>query len=145
MPYEIVGRERISRLLFQSSHFSRQKQVVKGRAFWPPPDRQLSVAHTEGLTESEILDIAKSVLAKMRLQNPNLSYYGRADFFASEALSGLSATPGLETTKVKIIRDDEEYVGHSTIQGWPEDDNICDLVALTIAAKCKLNLLPEAI
>lgn len=145
MPYEIVGREQISRLLFQSGNFSRQKKVVKASAFQPPPDGQLSVAHTQGLSEPEILDIARLVLEQRRLQNPNASYYGRADFLASEVLNAVGSTPGLEAMEIRIIRDDEGFEGHSTIRGWPADENACDLAASIIAARCKLKLLPEAI
>jgi hypothetical protein len=145
MPYEIVGRERISRLLFQSGHFSRQKNVVKAAAFSPPPDGRLSVAHTEGLSEAEILDVAKFVLAEMRLKNPSIRYYGRADFFASEVSNTLSETSGLETMEIKITRDDEGFARHTTIRGWPEDETICDLAALTIASKSKAELLPKPI
>lgn len=141
MPREIVGRERISRLLFQKGQFSRQKNAVKARAFIPPEDRQLSVAYTEGLSEEQILEIAKRVLAGMRVHNPDINYYGRADFFASEVLAALSETPRLEATRLRIIRDDEGYSGHCTVQGWPEDVDIWDLIASKIATNCKLELL----
>ena len=83
MPREIVGAERISRLLFQSRHFSRENNAVRPRAFSPPADRQLSVAYAEGLSDAEILEIANHVLGLMRIQNPAINYYRRADFVAS--------------------------------------------------------------
>jgi hypothetical protein len=141
MGHEIVGPQRISRLLFQSGHFSRGKNAVKARAFIPRKDRKLSVAYTDGLSDTQILGIANAVLAQMRLQNPNTNYYGRGDFLASDALVAVSKLSCLGRNALKIIKDDEGYPGHTTIVGWPEEDDVCEVIAGVIASCCRLELV----
>jgi hypothetical protein len=141
MGREIIGPQRISRFLFQSKHFHREKNVVKARAFIPPDDRELSVAYTDQLSEQKILEMAKQVLSKIRARNPNINYYGRGDFLASEVLAAISKLPCHEKNQLKIIKDDEGFPGHTTITGWPADHSICELFAGVIASCSQLRLM----
>ena len=141
MGREIFGPQRISRFLCSSSDFSKDKGVVKKRAFWPGKDREVSAFFSDGLSDAQILKVAHGVLTDKRKLNPKVNYYGRADFLASAVLAATSIAPTGTAVRLEIVVDDERFLGHTSIKGWPADESLWDWIAITIAACSRLELV----
>jgi hypothetical protein len=111
----------IARFLF-SGHCTPTR--VKENAFLPPPNLSLSVAIADGLQESAAREIALTYLEKP--DRPCKGYATiPADCIVAESLS--------------ITRDDEPYIRHAVVEGWPPDKPRQKAIAQRLAQKSALH------
>lgn len=130
---ELTDREDVlARYLFQKGHFRADRDEVRFQAFMPPPDFKLSTFHINRLSESDILQIGRSVLAETVRQDATL--YGHAEL----------RVEFVRAQKLKAIRDDDPQ-RHTNVVGWPDDPmdkSTVKNIAQELASKAQLRLLP---
>lgn len=117
---EISPKNQLSRFIRDNkNHVAPTKGIVKPKAFLPPPDRKLSVCHTQGMMQKIIWQIGDNWLGKI------VRY--RADLIAES----------VTRIKLKVILDNNpEY--HVNISGWPEDKNTQLSLATELASRSQL-------
>ena len=104
-----VGQEEsLARYLTQRDHFSRPDNVVRARAFMPPPNFRLSVFRIAGLSTEAVWDMGQREVINNMPQPRTL--YGMADIKV------------LSVQKNNLIVDPNNTpVRHANIVGWPEE------------------------
>lgn len=122
--------EPIARYLTSSNSFSRKNNRVKHNAFLPPINMKLSVFLIKDLTESKIWEIGQKEVVNKIIPRKNL--YGRADIKASDVFE-----TGLE------IHPDNIPPRHADIVNWPDEKSIRKEIALELAERALLMLLPN--
>ena len=123
-------RERLTRHIFSTRHFSTQKARVKPEALMPPPENlETSVFRTANLSEPVVWELGDLFVGAGRGKKP----IARADLRASKVQeSGLR------------LRPDSWPARHANITGWPkEKDERMDYAQL-LAADAALVLRLEA-
>ena len=118
---DIPPQDQLSRFIRSKQHVAPTKGTVKRNAFMPPPERKLSVCHTQGMRQNKIWQIGDSLLEK------KVQY--RADLIAESVIK----------VNLKVILDNNpEY--HVNITGWPEDKNLQLSLATELAYSSKLKI-----
>ncbi len=127
IPKKINDHEIIARYITSKHWFSRKKNIVKPRAFMPPPNLELSVFRIENLSDPEIWKIGfKQVINKMK--QPKI-LRGRADI---QAINILEANLQIDP--------DNTPPRHANITSWPDQKEEQKSIAQELAAKASLNL-----
>lgn len=116
--------ELLSRFLYSTTHFSRQKKSVKSSGFMPNNFLRLSVFGIYQLTKNEIWGIGGNV-SKKSLR----TLYGRGDFEVSI----------VEENNLHLKLDDIQP-RHADILGWPKYKPEQKIIALQLAEKAELHL-----
>lgn len=107
---ELNANELVSRFVYSSRAFSRQHNRVHPGAFSPEPHPKLSVLHSSGLEEAEIWQSARQTLGAQRGRD---KIYGRADLSVRKLIA----------QKLKAIRDNDPFERHTSVVGWPQNDD----------------------
>lgn len=114
----------LARYLFTKNHFARTKELVKPGAFLPPPDLNLSVFQTRGLSTAQVWRIGGEVaMARGR---------------TLRARANLSVSAVLEA-KLRVAPDNMPP-RHANIVGWPETEEARLSLAQQLAASASLHL-----
>ncbi len=119
--------EPISRFLFSKSDFSSQNNLVKLRAYLPPPDLTVSVFRTQGLNEEQTWELAERKIISRQKHKKTLK--GRADSTPSK----------IENVGLNIIPDNIPP-RHANITGWPVEKDEQKMLAAELANKSTLVL-----
>jgi len=101
----------VARFIYSKSQFSKENLRAKPSAFDPSPHASLSVAHSNGLSNDEVWELAKYTLG---LQSGRETVYARADLPVT-VFSG----QGLDA-----IRDDRPFNRHTSVIGWPVSEDL---------------------
>ena len=125
----IAQNDKIGRYLFQRSHFVPTKRRVKYGAFLPSSNGQTSIFRISGLTEDQIWDIGQNVVARISQR----TLKARGDIFASH----------ITNEELLIEPDTNIHELHASIIGWPEQESEKRLIAIKLADKAELQLLPS--
>jgi hypothetical protein len=120
LPGKPAEHEPLARYLLERSKFTPSSGRVKTRAFLPPPDGELSVYRTDGLTHAEIRSTGANNVA--RPDKPILAW--------AHLLVSNVDTASLGTLSV---RADPPPSRHACITGWP-DESATLLLAQQLAA-----------
>lgn len=128
-----IPGQRISRALFSSSDYSKQKGVVKPRAFLPVIDQETgtletSAADTDGLPEAHVWTHLNAYVAVTRPDGSMM--HGRADVSDADVLAAQLQT-----------RFDGGEARHVAIVDWPADKERQKALALELASAADLLLL----
>lgn len=126
--------EKLARFVFSRNHV-RSNGSVKGDAFMPPPDLQMSVTRHIGFSELQIWNAGQSAADEInskRAPDKKITLRGRADFLVKHA-----QVSGLE------VVDFEPPPNHAHVQGWPGKEDV-KAVALLLAAESKWQPVPVA-
>ena len=103
----------LARFAVQSDHLSKSG-VINHRLFKPTKDRKLSVFRIEDKTHEEIVKEGKGVV---RAHKTAKTLYGWVKISTQEVNS-------IEVNGIGLkVLDDDIPPGHSTIVGWPEDED----------------------
>jgi hypothetical protein len=120
----------LSRYLFYSKEFSREKNIVKRHAFMPTvPQLETSCFRTTGMAPQEIVDHADEHVVPHRGKTP----YGWAEIYVRNVLD-----VGLNTDYNNIPPL------HVNILGWPPDKDRQMAAAQLLAAEATLRLITSA-
>lgn len=106
-PYELASSETVARIIYSTRHFSHSRMRPKSSAFDPSPYTQLSGIHVTGLPDAEIWQVAKNTARGARGRE---TIYARADIPVRDLIN----------QKLRAIRDDDPFVRHTSIEGWPQ-------------------------
>lgn len=120
--------DELSRFLFQSNEFSREKRIVKRLAFMPARDGTTSVYHTTGLLPNEIVDIARTHVTP---------YRGKPAYGWAEIQVQSVREIGLKTDF------NNEPPRHVNITNWPVEKDRQMSLAQQLAAAASLWLVDE--
>jgi hypothetical protein len=117
----------LSRYIFQSGHFSRQK--AKPGAFLPkPPELRISAVRIDRLSGSEVWEIGDLLASQSK--PPRKPPIARANFDVA-VLSEVDLT----------VEDDKEpHPRHINICGWPPEKDAQKAVALLLCSRASLNI-----
>jgi len=118
---DISPKDQLSRFIRSKSHISKDKGIVKSRAFLPAKNRELSVCHTQGMKQNQIWKIGDSWLST------TVQY--RADLKAESVIM----------SNLKVILDNNPE-HHVNITEWPEDKNLQKSIALELANLSSLKI-----
>lgn len=83
----------------------------KPEAFSPPADNKLSVAHSTGLPDRDVWEIAR--LHALGTQPGRDKIHGRADI----------PVKALVERKLRAVRDDIPFKRHTSVIGWPDPND----------------------
>lgn len=108
--YELKPHDLVSRFFYSSRAFSKQHNCAKPGAFSPEPHPKLSVVHSTSLGNEGIWKCARQTLGTQRGRD---RIYGRADLSVSSLIAN----------KLKAIRDDNPFERHTSVIGWPQNDD----------------------
>jgi hypothetical protein len=125
-PARQLPLSRLTRYIFQASHFSRVNQRVKPGAFLPqPPDLKISSVWIDQLGDGEIWDIGDLLGAKR-----NAKPIARASFDAQI----------LSEPHLTIEADPMPHPKHVNICGWPAEKDAQKAVALLLCNRSTLQV-----
>jgi hypothetical protein len=130
VPYDLDANEWVSRFLYATRHYSVQKGRPKPGAFDPPPDGELSTAHTTDLPDSEIWAISRLTLGT---QPGRSRVYARVEIPVAELLK----------RNLFARRDDDPFPRHTTVVGWSQADDENDRKAKIKEVCVSLSACPE--
>lgn len=138
-PRILESHEHVGRFIYSDRHIGRSAARPKPGAFFPPlPYSELSVAHTDGLSEAEVWKIARKTLKPGPRRD---KIYARADI-PVQALSDL---------KLRALRDDMPFLRHTNVIDWPvgsdNDDTkaLCKKICLDLSEDLRIQLaIPDA-
>jgi hypothetical protein len=110
LPVVLGPGELLARFLHHKRHFSIQKMLPKPGAFDPSPYSELSTAHITGLLDASVWSVAREALG----DDPDRGEIcARVDFPVSELIEN----------RLRAERDDEPFVRHTLVLGWPAMDD----------------------
>lgn len=116
----------LSRFIFESRHFSRERERVKPSAFLPSPnDLETSVLGIDNLTESEIWISGDEVAGATR----GRSSLARADI-KSSAIAEVHLT----------LHSDPPPLRHMVLRGWPVAKDEQKAIALDLSLRSLLRI-----
>lgn len=106
LSYELPTGEVVARFIYSKSHFSALHGRPKPGAFDPSPHDELSVAHSTGLQNGDVWNIAKLTLGSDRGRD---KVHARTEIPVKE----------LKHRQLRAIRDDHPFERHTSVKGWP--------------------------
>ena len=120
----IHPEENLARFALSRKHFRKSNLSVKPDAFFPPPDKKLSVTRHRDATDLEIWNVGRMVALSREKE-----LYGRADIQAFDFLE----------EKLDVLPDAiiPENPNHANVTGWPNEKPMQKIIALEIAAKAQ--------
>lgn len=120
----------VARFIYSLRHISKQQRRPKPVVFYPPPDSQLSVAHSTGLQDHEVWEISALTLGT---QPGRDKIQGRADL----------PVRAFVEKKLRAIRDDEPFERHTSVIGWPEPGDLDERKQQRLLICLELSLDPD--
>jgi hypothetical protein len=121
-----VSYHSLSRYIFQSGHFSRQR--VKQGAFLPLPSKlKISAVWIDQLLEREVWEIGDLLAAQ---SEPPRKPIARADFDAAV----------LAEANLTVADDKAAHPRHVNICGWPPEKDAQKAVALLLCHRAILSI-----
>lgn len=96
----------VTRFIYSKSNFSKTKNRAKPNAFSPFPHDELSTAHITALADDSVWTLATAALGQEAGRG---AIYARADISVGE----------ISKQHLKAIRDDDPFVRHTVVKGWP--------------------------
>lgn len=108
--YELKPHDLVSRFIYSSGAIRKQHSTAKPSAFNPEPHPKLSVLHSTALSDEEIWKFARQTLGTQRGRD---KIYGRADLFVASLIAN----------RLKAIRDEDPFERHTSVVGWPQNND----------------------
>jgi hypothetical protein len=128
MPLVPTSSEILTRFIYFSKFIRSSNNTVRYAAFLPSPkDNQTSVFRVSGLSEGQIWNIADCDVTPTQTN----TIKGRADINSDD----------LVNSKLEVIPKEPPY-RHANISGWPDDKTERKLMAIELARKAILYLVP---
>jgi hypothetical protein len=129
--------ELVTRYVYSRNNIRKTQARPKPGAFNPSPHNELSVAHSSGLSASEIWDLGTQTL---RTEPGREKIYARAD----------APVQSFMDVKLRAFRDDDPFKRHTSVVDWPigsdpnETKELWKLIALELSEDHRINLaVPE--
>ena len=119
----ISPNDRLSRFIRFKSYIAISKHRVKPGAFLPPPNKKLSVFHTEHINEIQIWQLA----------DKHISLEKRVKFRAD------ITSKNVEETNLSIDLDNKPKF-HANIIGWPDRKDMQKAYAIKLASVAELQI-----
>ena len=119
----ISPNDRLSRFIRSKRHIAISKHIVKPGAFLPPPNKKLSVFHTEHINEIRIWKLADAYIGLEK----------RVEFRAD------IISKNIEDTNLSIELDNNPKF-HGNIIGWPDGKDMQKACAMELASVAKLQI-----
>jgi hypothetical protein len=107
---ELDEPEVVSRFIYSKVNISQVNRRPKRQAFDPGKYDDLSTLHSSGLLEREIWEFGQHTIGT---QPGRTKIYGRADV----------PVKCLRQRKLSAIRDDNPFIRHTSVVGWPRADD----------------------
>jgi len=128
MEEEVSVDELVARFITGKDYYRPKDGTVKHNAFMPSREGETSVYRTKDLADDEIFEIGRIYFA----EKIGKDLKGRADIPAFEVFEkGLA-----------IVSQPTDHSRHASIVDWPQDKSKSRLIAVELAAKAKLQLVP---
>ena len=128
MEEEVSAEEPITRFITGKDYYRPSNGTVKHNAFMPNRKGETSVYRTKDLADDEIFEIGRIFFA----EKIGKSLEGRADISAFEVFE----------KELAIVAQPTPHPRHANIVDWPPDKSQSRLIAVELAAKAKLKLIP---
>ena len=125
----VAEGESVTRYIFSKRHFSKDNGTVKYGAYMPTGTGEASIYRTTELGEPEIWKIGREYVEK----STNRNLRARGD----------SAAAVIMDTGLDIKPDNVPHPRHANIVNWPSPKDEQKLLAIQIANKAVLAILPE--
>ena len=119
----IYPNDRLSRFIRHKRQIAISKHIVRPGAFLPPPNKKLSVFHTEHINEIQIWQLA----------DKHISLEKKVEFRAD------ITSKNVEETNLSIDLDNKPKF-HANIIGWPDGKDMQKAYAAELASVAKLQI-----
>jgi hypothetical protein len=113
---ELGPQEMVSRFIYTEKNIKKSEKRPRPNAFEPPDDRQLSTAHSTGLSNESIWLLARNTLGPSRRK-----VFARADLLVRD----------LTEHELRAVRDNDPFERHTIVVGWPDSADADDRKAKT--------------
>lgn len=121
--------EPTARFITQRSYYRSSDKTVKHNAYMPNKNGETSIYRTTGITDSEIYKIGQKYVG----EEIGRSIKGHAEIVTSEIIKH----------ELAVKADPSPHPRHANIIDWPEDKTKQRIIAVELADKALLHLIPH--
>ena len=126
---KLNSNEKLTRFLFSKNNYSFKYKRVKLGSFMPPPNStSLSMCHITGVEEREIWTMCEKDIEPIRKKTAK----ARADIAVSDIL--------VASRKLSCILDRIGYKNHVSVNGWPTEKDMRQVIAQDLAVRSELKI-----